>query len=97
MTIPGRDPDVIDGGFPHQRYKPSKPRPTSTECLDTVTQTVNQARSLPTVTVQKLSEVQNACGVRGRTELHEWVSTMNENENHQEGRPTGLRTGGKVA
>jgi len=26
-----RDGDVTNRGFPHQRYKPSKPRPTSTE------------------------------------------------------------------
>jgi len=26
-----RDRDVTNRGFPHQRYKPSKPRPTSTE------------------------------------------------------------------
>jgi len=25
------DRDVTNRGFPHQRYKPSKPRPTSTE------------------------------------------------------------------
>jgi len=56
---------------------------------------VNEARSFPTV--QTLSEVQNACGVRGRTELHERVSTMNENENPKEGRLTGLRRGGKAA
>jgi len=28
---PGRDRDVTNRGFPHQRYKPSKPRPTLTE------------------------------------------------------------------
>jgi len=26
-----RDRDVTNRGFPHQRYKPGKPRPTSTE------------------------------------------------------------------
>ena len=26
-----RDRDVTNRGFPHQRYKPSQPRPTSTE------------------------------------------------------------------
>jgi len=30
-TTPGRDRDVTNQGFPHQRYKPSKPWPTSTE------------------------------------------------------------------
>jgi len=30
-TRPGRDRDVTNRGFPHQRYKPSKPRLTSTE------------------------------------------------------------------
>ena len=29
----GRDRDVTNRGFPHQRYKPSKPRPTLTESL----------------------------------------------------------------
>jgi len=42
-------------------------------------------------TVQKLSELQSKCGLRGRTELHDLVSTMNENENPKEGRQTGLR------
>jgi len=60
-----------------------------------VTPTVNEARSFPTM--QTLSDVQNACGVRGRTELHEWGSTMNGNKNPKEGRPTGLRRGGKMA
>jgi len=41
--------------------------------------------------------MQNVCGVKGRTELHEKVSTTNRNENPEEGRPTGLRRGGKVA
>jgi len=31
MTLPRRDRDVTNRGFPHQRYKPSKPRPTSTK------------------------------------------------------------------
>ena len=35
--------------------------------------------------MQKLSEVQSKCGVGGRTELHEWVSTKNRNENPKEG------------
>jgi len=30
-TRPGRDRDVTNGGFPYQRYKPGKSRPTSTE------------------------------------------------------------------
>jgi len=94
-TIPRRDRDVTNRGFPHQKYKPSKRGPTSTESPDTVTPTVNEARSFPTV--QTLSEVQNAYGVRGRTELHERVSTMNENKNPKEWRVTGLRRGGKMA
>jgi len=44
-----------------------------------------------------LSEVQSKCGVRGRTELHEWVSTMNRNENPKEGRHECLRRGGEMA
>jgi len=42
-----------------------------------------------------LSKVQSKCGVRGRPELHEWVSTMNKNKNPKEGRPTGLRGEGQ--
>jgi len=44
-----------------------------------------------------LSEVLSKCRARGRTELHERASTMNGNKNPKEGRPTGLRRGGKVA
>jgi len=33
-----------------------------------------------------LSEVQSQCGVRGRTETYEWVSTKNVNENPKEAR-----------
>jgi len=40
---------------------------------------VSEENGMPTM--QNLSEVQRKCGVRGRTELHEWVSTMNRNEN----------------
>jgi len=36
-------------------------------------------------------------GVRGRTELHERVSTVNENENPEEGGPTGPRKEAKIA
>jgi len=44
-----------------------------------------------------LSEVHSKCRVRGRTELHEWVSTKNENENPKEARPGGHRRGGEMA
>jgi len=44
-----------------------------------------------------LSEVQSKCGVRGRTELHERVSTMNGNKNPKEERHACLRRGGKMA
>jgi len=44
-----------------------------------------------------LSEVQSMCGVRGRTELHERVSTMNRNENPKEVRQACPRRGGKMA
>jgi len=44
-----------------------------------------------------LSEVQRKCGVRGRTELHEHVSTMNENKNPKEGRHSRPWRGGKMA
>jgi len=44
-----------------------------------------------------LSEAQSKCRVRGRTELHEVVSTMNRNKNPKEGRLACLRRGGKMA
>jgi len=92
---------VTNRSFPHQRHKPRTPRPTTTESPDTVMLTVNKARSFPTVQtlskVQTLSEMQNPCGVRGKTELRERMSTTNKNENPEKGRPTGLRRGGKVA
>jgi len=44
-----------------------------------------------------LSEVQSKCGVRGRTELHERVSTMNGNKNPKAERHASLRRGGKMA
>jgi len=44
-----------------------------------------------------LSEVQSKCRVRGRTELHEWESTKNRNENPKEGGPTGSSGAGKMA
>jgi len=44
-----------------------------------------------------LSEVQSQCGVRGRTELHERVSTTNRNENPKEGRHACPRRGGQMA
>jgi len=44
-----------------------------------------------------LSKVQSKCGVSGRTELHERVSTMNKNKNPKEGRQACLRRGGKMA
>jgi len=56
---------------------------------------MNQVRSFPTERI--LSKVQNMYGVRGRTELHERVSMVNENENPEEGGLTGPRRGGKMA
>jgi len=44
-----------------------------------------------------LREVQSKCEVRGRTELHERVSTTNRNKNPKEGRHACLRRGGKMA
>jgi len=41
--------------------------------------------------------MQNPCGVRGKTELHERMSTTNKNEDPEKGRLTGLRRGGKMA
>jgi len=91
-----RDRDVTNQSFPHQRYKPSRtdallrprvPRPyrrpgTKREAFRPC---------------KMLSEVQSKCGVRGRTELHERVSSMNRNENPKEGRHACLRRGGKMA
>jgi len=44
-----------------------------------------------------LSRVQSKCGVRGRTEHHEGVSTTNRNKNPKEGRHACPRRGGKMA
>jgi len=44
-----------------------------------------------------LSDVQSKCGVRGRTGHHEPESRTNGNKNPKEGRPKGLRRGGKRA
>jgi len=44
-----------------------------------------------------LSDVQSKCGVRGRTEVHERVSTMNWNKNPKERRQACLRRVGKMA
>jgi len=44
-----------------------------------------------------LSEVQSKCGVRGRTALHERVSTMNRNKNPKAGRQACPRRGGEMA
>jgi len=55
---PKRNSDVTNRGFLHQRYKSSKLWPTSTKSPDTVTPTVDEARSFPTA--QTLSEVHNA-------------------------------------
>jgi len=82
-TIPRRDRDVTNGGFPHERYKPRKLRLTASESPDSVTPNVNHARTFPNM--QTLTAEQKAGGVRGRTELHERVSTMNKNENPQVG------------
>jgi len=44
-----------------------------------------------------LREVHSKCGVRGRTELHERVSTMNRNKNPKEVKQACLRKGRKMA
>jgi len=44
-----------------------------------------------------LSKMKSKCGVSQRTELYELVSMMNKNKNPRQGRPTGLRRGGKMA
>jgi len=44
-----------------------------------------------------LSEVESKSGVRGRTELHERVSTKNEKVNPKEARPRGQRRRAEMA
>jgi len=66
---------------------PNRTHVTETEryfakALEGSTPTVNEGNGMPTV--QNLSEVQRKYGVWGRTELHEWESTMNGNENPME-------------
>jgi len=51
--------------------------------LESSSPTVSEEDRMPTV--QNLSEVQRKCGVKGRTELHEWESTMNRNNPVAEG------------
>jgi len=63
-TKPGRDRDVTNRSFPHPRYKPSMPSPTSTESPDAITPTVHEARSFPTVQNAKRGAKQ----VRGKWE-----------------------------
>jgi len=63
-TKPGQDRHVTNSSFPHQGYKPSKPRPTLTESPDAITPTVNEARSFPTVQNAKRGAKQ----VRGKGE-----------------------------
>jgi len=48
-------------------------------------------------TVQNLSQVPRKCGVKGRTELHEWESKMNRNENPVEEGVDPRGRGGVVA
>jgi len=87
--------DITNHRFHHQRYKPGQLRPTSTKSLNTIMLTMKEVRSF--LTVQMLSQIQNACRVRGRTKHHEWVLTPNKDQNTTAGRLTGPRRGGKVA
>jgi len=55
---------------------------------------MNEARSF--LTVQNAKQYANKMWSKGeRTKLYEWVLMTNKNQNHKEGRPTGLR-GGKM-
>jgi len=56
---------------------------------------VSEENGVPTV--QDLSEVQRKCGVRGRTELHEWESTKNRNKNPMEEGVEARGRGGVIA
>jgi len=44
-----RDQDVSNRGFPHPGHKPSKLRPSSTDSLGTISPTVSEERSFPTM------------------------------------------------
>jgi len=63
-TKPGQDRDLTNRSFPHQGYKPNKTRPTSTESPDSITPTVNEARSFPILQNAK----RDAKQVRGKGE-----------------------------
>jgi len=90
------DRDVTNRSFPHERYKPSR-----TEALLRPRVRTPYRRPLTKREafrpLKMLSEVQSKCGLRGRTELHELVSTMNANKNPKEGRHACLSRGGKMA
>jgi len=60
----GQDCDVTNRSFPHQRNKPGKPRPTSTESPEAILPTVKEATSFPTMQNAKRGAKQ----VRGKGE-----------------------------
>ena len=76
---------LITEAFPIRGTSPAEAKPYFDRESDTVTPTVSEARSFPTM--QMPSEVQSKCGARGRTEHHEREATTNRNENPKEGRP----------
>jgi len=71
-----RGAEVTNRSVPRQDYTIETQR-YFTKGLESSAPTVSEQDRMPTV--QNLSEVQRKCGVKGRTELHERVSTMNRN------------------
>ena len=70
---------LLTESFSIRGTSPAEPKPTSNESPDAILLTVKEARSFPTV--QNAKRGANKSGVRGRTELHERVSTINANRN----------------
>jgi len=73
-----RGAEVTNRSVPRQNHINETERYFS-KCLESSAPTVSEEHRMPTM--QNLSEVHRKCGVRGRTELHEWESTLNRNKN----------------
>ena len=76
---------LLTEAFPIRGTSPAQPKRYFDRESDTVTPTVSEARSFPTVQNAKRGAKQ--VRGKGRTEHHERESTTNRNENPKEGRP----------
>ena len=72
------DAEVTNRSVPRQDHVAETERYFA-KGLESSSPTVKEEKEMPTV--QNLSEVQRKCVNGGRTELHQWESTMNRNKN----------------